>query len=131
MDQCVDRILRNGQYNSDLGSDVNVIPRQTWEMMAQAETDLVSYPVDITNQHKIVPVGRLTRVSVNIDGVHSVADFEVIEIVDGSTPYPTLLGLDWEFDNQTIIDLKKRHMVFEVEDLKVTMPLDPLKEEGM
>jgi hypothetical protein len=63
--------------------------------------------------------------------VRSVVDFEVIKIVDGSTPYPTLLGLDWEFDNQTIIDLKKRQMVFKVEDLKVTVSLDPLKEEGM
>jgi hypothetical protein len=57
--------------------------------------------------------------------VCSVADFEVIDIVDGSTPYPTLLGLDWEFDNQKIIDLKKRHMVFEVEDLKVTCVVRP------
>jgi hypothetical protein len=81
------------------------------------------------NQHNIVPVGRLTGVNVNIDGVHSVADFEVIDIVDGSTPYPTLLGLDWEFDNQTIIDLKKRQMVFKVEDLKVIAPLDPMKEK--
>jgi hypothetical protein len=45
--------------------------------------------------------------------------------VDGSKPYPTLLGLDWDFDNQTIIDLEKRKMIFEVEDSKVTMPLDP------
>jgi hypothetical protein len=25
--------------------------------------------------------------------------FEVIEIVDGTTPYPTLLSMDWAFDN--------------------------------
>jgi hypothetical protein len=67
----------------------------------------------------------MTRVSVNIDGVRSVEDFEVIEIVDGSTHYPTLLGLYWELDNQTIIDKKKRKMVFEVENLKVTASLDP------
>jgi hypothetical protein len=36
---------------------------------------------------------------VYLDGVHTKADFEVIEIVDDTTPYPTLLGLDWEFDN--------------------------------
>lgn len=35
----------------------------------------------------------------DIDGVHSVANFEVSEIVDDSNPYPTLLGLDWAFDN--------------------------------
>jgi hypothetical protein len=31
---------------------------------------------------------------VNIDGVRSVVDFEVIEIVDDSRPYPTLMGLE-------------------------------------
>jgi hypothetical protein len=41
------------------------------------------------------------------------------------TPYPTLLGLDWEFDNQMIIYLKKRNMVLKVEYLKVIAPLDP------
>jgi hypothetical protein len=40
-------------------------------------------------------------------------------------PYPTLLGLDWAFDNQALIDLKKRQMVFEAGDWKVTTPLDP------
>ena len=70
-------------------------------------------------------MGRLIGVSVNIDVVQSVVDFEMIEIVDGSTPYPTLLGLDWALDNYTIIDLNKRQMVFYVEDFKVTTPLDP------
>jgi hypothetical protein len=49
---------------------------------------------------------------VNIDGVRSVADFEVIEIVDDSQPYPTLMGIEWEFDNQEIINLKRREMIF-------------------
>jgi hypothetical protein len=42
----------------------------------------------------------------NIDAMRSVEDFEVIEIVDDSKPYPTLMGLEWEFDNQAIINLK-------------------------
>ena len=33
------------------------------------------------------------------DGVRTKDDFEVIEIVDGTTPYPTLFGLDWAFEN--------------------------------
>jgi hypothetical protein len=61
----------------------------------------------------------------NIDGVCNMEDFEVIEIVDDSQPYPTLMGLEWVFDNQEIINLKKREMIFEVGDLKVTAPLDP------
>jgi hypothetical protein len=57
---------------------------------------------------------------VNIDGVCSVESFEFIEIVDDSQPYPTLMGLEWDFDNQVIINLKKREMIFEVGDLKVS-----------
>jgi hypothetical protein len=36
-----------------------------------------------------------------------------------------LLGIDWDFDKQTIIDLKKRQMIFEVEYLRFIAPLDP------
>jgi hypothetical protein len=35
----------------------------------------------------------LTGVIVNIDGVCSVADFEVIKIMDDNKPYPILMGL--------------------------------------
>jgi hypothetical protein len=48
--------------------------------------------------------------------------------VDDSQLYPSFLGIDWAFDNHTIIDLKKRQMIFEVEDLKVTTSLDPTEE---
>jgi hypothetical protein len=33
----------------------------------------------------------------NIDGVHTVVYFEVIEIVDDSQPYLALMGLEWAF----------------------------------
>jgi hypothetical protein len=39
--------------------------------------------------------------------------FEVIDIVDNTSSYPTLLGLDWAFDNKVIINLKIRKMIFE------------------
>jgi hypothetical protein len=64
-------------------------------------------------------------VTVDLDGVHTKADFEVIEIVDGTTPYPVLVGLDWAFDNPTIINLKKRKTKFESGEYRVITPLDP------
>ena len=45
---------------------------------------------------------------VYIDGVRSLVDFEVIKIIDDSNPFPTLLGIDWGFDNLVIINLKKK-----------------------
>jgi hypothetical protein len=64
-------------------------------------------------------------VTVNLDGVRTKPDFEVIEIVDDTTPYQTLLGLDWVFDNQAIINLKTRKMTFEWGDYRFIAPLDP------
>jgi hypothetical protein len=71
----------------------------------------------------------LIGILVNIYGVHSITNFKVIEIVDDSKPYPTLMGVEWAFEIQTIINLKRRETVFEVGDLKFTAPLDSI--EGM
>jgi hypothetical protein len=79
----------------------------------------------LENQHKIVPIGWLLGVLVNINGVHNVAHLEVIKIVDDSQPYPKLMGIEWAFENQTIINLKKREIIFEVGDLHGITPLDP------
>ena len=50
-------------------------------------------------------MGRLSNVLVDIDGMRSLVDFKVIEIIDDSRPYPVLLGIEWAFDNLTIINL--------------------------
>lgn len=66
----------------------------------------------LANQHHIFPIGKLIRVPVDIDGVESIVDFEFIEIVDDTDPSPSLMGNYWAFDNQVIINLKKRQMIF-------------------
>ena len=71
------------------------------------------------------PLGRLSNIPVDIDGVRSLADFEVIEIIDDSKPFPALLGIDWAFDNLAVIDLKKKQMTFEDSHIRVIAPLDP------
>ena len=66
---------------------------------------------------------------VDLDRVHTKVDFEVIEIMDGTTPYSELLGLYWEFENHAIINLKTRRMIFESDEYRVIEPLDPSKDE--
>ena len=83
----------------------------------------------LSNQQKIVPLGRFPSVPVNIDGFSTLADFEVIEIIDDSNPYPTLLGIEWEIDNDAVINLKKRQMTFKGKFLRVIVPLDPSQGE--
>ena len=61
---------------------------------------------------------------VDIAGVKVLADFEVIEIVEDTDPYPALLGLDWAIDMGGVINLKKHSMVFENNGMHVIVPLD-------
>ena len=104
----------------DLGSNVNALPKKMWEIMGKPKLIWSLVQLRLANQHKIVSIGRLMGVHVNIYGVHNIEDFKSIEIVDNSQPYPVLMGIEWAFDNQMIINLKKREMIFEVGDLKFT-----------
>jgi hypothetical protein len=107
----------------DLGSNVHIVPKKSQEFMGKR--NLVWFPIQLklTNQYKIYPIGRLEKVEVNIGGVKKL-DFEVTEIMDDSDPYPSLLGMDWEFDNNVVLNLKKRKFPFETNTLHVIAPLD-------
>ena len=59
--------------------------------------------------------------------MHTFAEFEVINIVDDTNPYPKLLGIDWAIDSQTIINFKKRILSFEDNEMRVVSPIDPLE----
>lgn len=49
--------------------------------------------------------------------------------MDERDPYPTLLGIDWAFDNNDVINLKKETMTFEVDGTQVIQPLDPYQRQ--
>ena len=63
----------------------------------------------------------------DIEGLHTFADFKVIDIVDNTTPYPALLGIEWEMENQTIINFKRRILSFEDDKIWVVAPIEPLE----
>ena len=54
----------------------------------------------------------MERFEVNLDGIKRLVDFEVIKIVDETDPYPTLLGINKAFDNNTILNLKNIKVAF-------------------
>ena len=99
----------------DLGSDVNILTRQTWESMGKPR--LVWYPIELwlANQYKVLPINQLTQVPIEIEGIQTYENFEVIDLVDDANPYPVLLGIDWAIYNQTIINFKKIILTFEDE----------------
>ena len=100
---------------------------QTWEHMGSPKLARSPIHLRLANQQWVSPLGRLPQVPVDIDGVHSFADFEVIEIIGDSRPYPALLGIDWAIDNMAVIDLKKIQMTFEDNQIQVIALLDPFQ----
>ena len=71
-----------------------------------------------------MPLRRFPSVPVDIDGVSTLAYFEVIEIIDDSNLYPALLGIECVIDNYAVINLKNRQMTFEGKGLRFIVPLD-------
>jgi hypothetical protein len=63
-------------------------------------------------------------VEINVVGVKTIANFEVIEIMGDKDPYLALLGIDWDYNNYAIIELKRDTMTFEADGIKVVHPLD-------
>jgi hypothetical protein len=108
--------------------EVNVMTKQTWALMGKPRFIYSSIKLRMANQQAVSPFGRLENVPVDINGVRTFVDFKVIEIIDDRCPYPVLLGIDWDFNNSIVVDLKKRKMAFECNGLKVISPLDP--DEG-
>lgn len=88
----------------DLGSNANVLPKKTWEHMGKPRLWWSPIQLHMENQQKIIPMGCLHGVTIDIEGAKIVANFEVIEIVDDSNPYPTFLGIVWAFEMNEIIN---------------------------
>ena len=62
-----------------------------------------------------------------LGGVNTTVDFEVIDIMGETYPYPGLLRIKWAFENYAIIDINNRMTIFEDGGMKVVYPLGPLK----
>jgi hypothetical protein len=83
----------------DLSFEVNVFPKKTRQCMGEPTLGYSPIKLKLENQHRVLPIVSLKGVTIYLDRVCTMEYFEVIEIVYGTTPYPKLLGLEWEFDN--------------------------------
>jgi hypothetical protein len=88
---------------------------------------LVYSPIQprMENQYCIFLVGRLENLEIDVAGVMTTYDFELIEIMGDKDPYPSLLRIDWAYDNYAIIDLKRDTMTIDTYGIKVVQPLAP------
>ena len=84
-------------------------------------------PMQLTlaNQAKFQPIGRVSNLVVDVEGMKTYAEFDVIEFVNGEGSYPTLLGIGWANDKMEVIKFKKQMMTFENQDIRVIAPMDP------
>lgn len=103
---------------------MNVMPKQTWKCMGRPVLQWSPIQLRMVNQQKIILVGRLQGITVDIEGVSTLVDFEVIKIVDDNNPHPALLGIDYATNMNEVINLKKRKMIFEKKSVHLVIPLD-------
>ena len=82
----------------DLGSDVNILTKQTWQKMGRPAFGWSPVQFWLDNQAKVQPAGRASNLVVNVEGMNIYANFDVIEVVDGGGSYPALLGIGWAND---------------------------------
>jgi hypothetical protein len=66
-----------GDIILDLGSEVNVLPKNTWQCMVDPILGYSPVHIKLSNQHRVLPIGRLKGVTVDMDGVRTKADFEL------------------------------------------------------
>jgi hypothetical protein len=80
-----------GDIILDLGSEVNVLPKNTQQCMGDPTLGYSPVQLKLANKHRVLQIGRLKGVTLDLDGVWTKVDFKVIKIVGGTTPYPTLI----------------------------------------
>ena len=90
--------------NLYLVSYVNILTRNTWESMNKLQLNWSLIQIRLANRSKVLPIGRMTQVPIEVEGLRTYTDFEVINNVDDTNPYPALLGIYWVINNQTIIN---------------------------
>ena len=61
---------------------------------------------------KVQPIGHVSNLVVDIEGMKKHANFDVIEIVGDGDSY-LLLGIGWDNENMVVINFKKHVMTFE------------------
>ena len=63
--------------------------------------------LQLANQAKVHPIGCFSNLVVDIEGMKTHADFDVIEVVEYGGSYPALLGIGWDNNNMAVINFKK------------------------
>ena len=91
----------------DLGLDVKILTKQTWKLMGKPTLGWSPVQLRLANQAKVQPIGCISNLVVDVEGMKMYVYFDVIEVVEDGGSYPTLLGIGWANDSMAVINLKK------------------------
>ena len=127
-EMCMNIQIGNYEVDSvilDLGSDVNILTKKTWQKMGRLTLGRSHVQRWLGNQAKVKPIRPVSNLVVDVEGMNTNADFNVIEFVDGGGSYLVFLGIGWANDSMEMIKFKKWMMTFEKKDIWVIAPMDP------
>ena len=75
----------------DLGLDVNILTKQTWLLMGNPMLRCSLVQLHLSNQAKVQPICCVSNLVVDIEGMKTIVDFDVIEVVGDGGSYHALL----------------------------------------
>ena len=76
----------------DFGSQVNILPRETWIRLGQLSLAPTLNYLKLADQRLIEPIGILINVDTQIMGIPTQVDFEVIDLFEEMPTYSTLVN---------------------------------------
>jgi len=60
-----------GDIILDLDSEENVLPKMTWKCMGEPTLGYLPVQLELANQHRVIPIGSIKGVIVDLDGVRT------------------------------------------------------------
>lgn len=112
----------------DFGSQVNILPCETWISMGRLNLHKMTNYLKLVEQIFIEPIVMLRQVNNSIMGISITSNFEVIDLVDGIPTYPTLVDKPWVLRMKATISLEKDRIKLKGNHKKIIIPLD--RREG-
>ena len=91
----------------DLGSDVNILTKKNQQLMGKPMLGCSPVKLRLANQAKVHPLGRVSNLVVDIEGMKMHTEFDVIDVVEDGGSYLALLGIGWDNNSMVVINFKK------------------------
>ena len=71
----------------------------------------------LANQAKVQPINRVSNLVIDVEGMRTCVEFDVIKVIYGGGAYSMLLGIGWANEIMVMINFKKQLMTFENQDI--------------